>query len=166
MSQVTFLGNPVSISGKFLQVGESAPDFILTDKTLTDVSLSSFVGKRKILNIFPSIDTDVCATSVRHFNQRAAQLDNTVVLCISADLPFAQARFCGAEGLDNVITLSTMRNADFKFNYGVDISEGALKGLCARAVIILDEENKVVYTQLVAEIATEPDYEAAIKAAS
>lgn len=133
-------------------------------KDLADLNLVSFGQQRKILNIFPSIDTGVCATSVRRFNQLAAEATNAVVLCISADLPFAQARFCGAEGLNNVITLSTLRGGEFKQAYGVAIAEGPLAGLTARAVVILDGENRVIYSQLVAEIADEPDYEAALAA--
>src|SRR5699024_7901456 len=119
---------------------------------------------RKVLNIFPSIDTGVCAASVRKFNQLATEIDNTVVLCISADLPFAQSRFCGAEGLDNVITLSTLRHADFLEKYGVLIESGALKGLAARAVLVLNENNEVIFSQLVSEITNEPDYTAALQA--
>jgi thiol peroxidase len=132
-------------------------------KDLSDVALSQFAGKRKVLNIFPSIDTGVCAASVRKFNQLATEMDNTVVLCISADLPFAQSRFCGAEGLSNVITLSTLRNPDFLQNYGVGIAEGALKGLSARAVLVIDENDNVVFSELVNEITTEPDYTAALE---
>ncbi|EAZ9210289.1 thiol peroxidase, partial [Salmonella enterica] len=119
-------------------------------------------GKRKVLNIFPSIDTGVCAASVRKFNQLATEVENTVVLCVSADLPFAQSRFCGAEGLSNVITLSTLRNNEFLKNYGVEIVDGPLKGLAARAVIVLDENDNVIFSQLVDEITHEPDYDAAL----
>lgn len=161
---VHFQGNPVSVAGKLPQQGEQAKAFSLVAKDLSDVALSSFAGKRKVLNIFPSIDTGVCATSVRKFNQLASGLDNTVVLCISADLPFAQSRFCGAEGLSNVITLSTLRNADFLENYGVGIADGALKGLAARAVVVIDENDTVVFSELVNEITNEPDYEAALQA--
>jgi len=133
-------------------------------KDLSDVVLSQFAGKRKVLNIFPSIDTGVCAASVRKFNQLATEMDNTVVLCISADLPFAQSRFCGAEGLSNVITLSTLRNPEFLEQYGVGIAEGALKGLAARAVVVIDENDTVVFSHLVNEITTEPDYAAALEA--
>lgn len=164
MSEVTFLGNKVTVNGSLPKIGDTAPEFCLVDKELNDISLSSFSGKRKILNIFPSVDTDVCAASVRHFNQDANTLNNTVVLCISADLPFAQARFCGAEGLENVLTLSTMRGWEFKTDYGVDIASSGLKGLCARAVIVLDENNKVLFSQLVPEIATEPNYQQALEA--
>ncbi|WP_080208694.1 thiol peroxidase, partial [Salmonella enterica] len=126
------------------------------------VSLSQYAGKRKVLNIFPSIDTGVCAASVRKFNQLATEVENTVVLCVSADLPFAQSRFCGAEGLSNVITLSTLRNNEFLKNYGVEIVDGPLKGLAARAVIVLDENDNVIFSQLVDEITHEPDYDAAL----
>lgn len=159
---VTLAGNPITINGQFPQTGTAAPAFSLVDKGLADVSLASFAGKRKILNIFPSIDTPTCATSVRKFNAQANALPNTVVLCISADLPFAQARFCGAEGLDNVITLSTLRGADFLGNYGVAISSGPLAGLAARAVVVLDENDQVLHAELVPEIKNEPDYAAAL----
>lgn len=159
MTTVTFHGTPVRIDGHFPQKDEQAPGFSLVNKTLEDVSLSSLSGFRKILNIFPSIDTPTCATSVRKFNEKATSLKNTRVLCISADLPFAQARFCGAEGLDRVLTLSTMRDPDFFQAYGVDIAEGPLAGLGARAVIVLDENDNVLYSELVSEIADEPDYD-------
>ena len=133
-------------------------------KDLSDVALSQFAGSRKVLNIFPSIDTGVCAASVRKFNQLASELNNTVVLCISADLPFAQSRFCGAEGLNNVVTLSTLRGAQFLADYGVAISAGPLAGLAARAVVVIDENDQVVYSQLVNEITEEPDYDAALAA--
>lgn len=164
MSQVTLKGNPVQVDGQLPAVGNKAPAFSLVAKDLSDSALASFGGKRKVLNIFPSIDTPTCATSVRRFNEKASQLDNTVVLCISADLPFAQARFCGAEGLDNVVTLSTLRGHDFLKNYGVAIASGPLAGLAARAVVVLDEQDKVLHTELVGEIANEPNYDAALKA--
>ena len=154
MSQlVHFQGNPVAVAGSIPQAGSKAQAFTLVAKDLSDVTLAQFAGKRKVLNIFPSIDTGVCAASVRKFNQLATEMDNTVVLCISADLPFAQSRFCGAEGLSNVITLSTLRSADFLENYGVSI---------ARAVLVLDENDTVVFSELVNEITTEPDYTAAL----
>ena len=165
MSQlVHFQGNPVSVAGAIPQPASKAKPFTLVAKDLTDVSLAQFAGKRKVLNIFPSIDTGVCAASVRKFNQLATEMDNTVVLCVSADLPFAQSRFCGAEGLSNVITLSTLRSADFLENYGVGITGGALKGLAARAVVVIDEQDNVVFSQLVDEITQEPDYTAALEA--
>jgi len=162
MSQVTFQGNPIRVNGTIPAVGSSAPAFSLVGKDLHEVTLADFVGKRKVLNIFPSIDTGVCAASVRRFNELAAGLDNNVVLCISADLPFAQSRFCGAEGLDNVITLSTFRSTGFLHDYGVALAEGALSGLAARAVLVLDANNHVLHAERVAEIVNEPDYEAAI----
>ncbi|MGP3591799.1 thiol peroxidase [Vagococcus sp. WN89Y] len=165
MSQlVHFQGNPVAVAGTIAQVGSKAKPFTLVAKDLSDVTLAQFAGKRKVLNIFPSVDTGVCAASVRKFNQLATELNNTVVLCISADLPFAQSRFCGAEGLSNVITLSTLRNADFLENYGVAIADGALKGLAARAVVVIDENDNVVFGELVNEITNEPDYTAALDA--
>lgn len=165
MSQtVHFQGNPVSVDGQIPGPGQSAKPFTLVAKDLADVSLSQYAGKRKVLNIFPSIDTGVCAASVRKFNQLANDLDNTVVLCISADLPFAQSRFCGSDGLSNVVTLSTLRGGDFKKDYGVAISEGPLAGLTARAVVVLDEQDNVLYSELVNEITTEPNYDAALAA--
>src|SRR5690554_3536689 len=162
MTTVTFKGTPVRIDGHFPQQGEQAPSFSLVNKTLDEVTLSSLSGFRKVVNIFPSIDTPTCATSVRKFNEEAASLKNTRVLCISADLPFAHARFCGAEGLDRVLTLSTMRDPDFFQSYGVDIAEGPLAGLAARAVIVLDESDNVLYSELVPEIGDEPDYAKAL----
>lgn len=159
---VTLGGNAIEVAGNLPAKGEQAPAFTLVGKDLADVSLASLGAKRKVLNIFPSIDTPTCATSVRKFNQSASSLPNTVVLCISADLPFAQARFCGAEGLDNVITLSTMRGREFLDAYGVAFKSGPLVGVAARAVVVLDENNKVLHSQLVGEIADEPDYAAAL----
>ncbi|THU05463.1 thiol peroxidase [Lampropedia puyangensis] len=161
MAQVTLKGNPIEVEGTLPQAGQTAPAFSLVGKDLADVTLAQFAGKRKVLNIFPSVDTPTCATSVRTFNQQASALNNTVVLCISADLPFAQARFCGAEGLSNVVTLSTMRGAAFLKDYGVAIATGPLAGVAARAVVVLDEDNKVLHSELVSEIAQEPNYEAA-----
>lgn len=163
MAKVTFQGNPVNVRGELPAVGTKAPDFSLVDKDLADRSLADFAGKRKVLNIFPSVDTGVCAASVRRFNALAAGMDNTVVLCISADLPFAQARFCGAEGISNVTMLSLMRGRDFLEHYGVAIADSPLAGLAARAVVVLDTDNTVRHTQLVGEIGEEPDYDAAIK---
>ncbi|QKJ87247.1 Thiol peroxidase [Paramixta manurensis] len=163
MSQtVHFQGNAVSVDGQLPKAGEKAKPFTLVAKNLSDVSLSEYAGKRKVLNIFPSIDTGVCAASVRKFNQLAGEMDNAVVLCISADLPFAQSRFCGSDGLSNVVTLSTLRGSEFKQDYGVAISDGPLKGLTARAVVVIDENDNVLYSQLVSEITTEPDYDAAL----
>jgi thiol peroxidase len=166
MSHVTLRGKSVQVDGTFPVVGSPAPAFSLVGKDLADVTLANFAGKRKVLNIFPSVDTPTCATSVRHFNESAAKLDNTVVLCISADLPFAQARFCGAEGLENVVNLSTMRGHEFIKNYGVALAEGPMAGLTARAVVVLDANNTVLHTELVGEIADEPNYDAAIAALS
>ncbi|CAM3587886.1 lipid hydroperoxide peroxidase [Rouxiella silvae] len=163
MTQTVHLqGNPVSVAGQLPQKGDVAKPFTLVAKDLSDVALSSFAGKRKVLNIFPSVDTGVCAASVRKFNQVVGELDNTVVLCISGDLPFAQSRFCGAEGLANVVTLSTLRGEDFKSTYGVAITDGPLAGLTSRAVIVLDEQDNVLHSELVGEITDEPNYDAAI----
>lgn len=163
-STVTLGGNPFQVDGDFPQKGQTAAPFTLVGKDLADVTLAGFSGKRKVLNIFPSIDTPTCATSVRKFNQTANDLTNAVVLCISADLPFAQGRFCGAEGLANVVTLSTMRGSEFLRAYGVALANGPLAGVAARAVIVLDENNTVLHSELVAEIKHEPDYDAALKA--
>lgn len=162
MAQVTRRGNPVQINGELPVVGSAAPAFTLVGGDLADVTLADFAGKRKVLNIFPSVDTPTCATSVRKFNAQANGLTNTVVLCISADLPFAQARFCGAEGLDNVKNLSTLRGGEFMKNYGVEIAEGPMKGLTTRAVVVLDEHDNVLHSELVPEIGHEPDYDAAL----
>ena len=163
-STVTLAGNPLQVNGSFPQEGQTAKAFTLVGKDLADRALSSFSGQRKVLNIFPSIDTPTCATSVRKFNESASKLPNAVVLCISADLPFAQGRFCGAEGLSNVQTLSTMRGASFIRDYGVAISSGPLAGVTARAVVVLDANDKVLHSELVSEIKNEPNYEAALKA--
>ncbi|MBV8046064.1 MAG: thiol peroxidase [Paludibacterium sp.] len=164
MATVTLKGNPVDVAGALPAKGQAAPDFQLTAADLSDVSLATFAGKKKILNIFPSVDTPTCATSVRKFNQQASGRDDTVVLCISADLPFAQQRFCGAEGLANVKTLSTFRHPEFLQSYGVKLAQGPLAGLCARAVVVLDADNRVRHAELVSEIANEPDYAAALAA--
>ncbi|WP_148714824.1 thiol peroxidase [Chitinolyticbacter meiyuanensis] len=166
MSEVTLGGNAVTVNGQFPKAGDTGKPFALVGKDLADVTLASFAGKRKVLNIFPSIDTPTCATSVRRFNEAASQLSNTVVLCISADLPFAQNRFCGAEGLANVVTLSTMRGRQFLNDYGVDIASGPLTGVAARAVVVLDENDKVLHSELVAEIKNEPNYGTALAALS
>ena len=164
MSTVTLGGNPVEVAGHFPKLGETAPEFKLVATDLSDVALSSFAGKRKVLNIVPSLDTAVCATSTRKFNEKAAALDNTVVLVISADLPFAAKRFCELEGIKNAQALSTVRGREFLENYGVDIKTGPLAGLTARAVVVLDGSNKVLHAELVGEIKNEPDYGAAIAA--
>ncbi len=162
MAQVTLKGNPVQVEGELPQVGTLAPEFTLTAGDLSDATLATFAGKRKVLNIFPSVDTPTCATSVRKFNAQANDVANTVVLCISSDLPFAQARFCGSEGLENVKNLSDFRSAAFSQDYGVDIVDGPLRSLTARAVVVLDENDNVLYSELVSEIAEEPNYEAAL----
>ena len=159
---VTLAGNPIEVSGTFPKVGDTAPDFKLVNGDLSDVSLADFAGKKKLLNIVPSLDTGVCATSTKVFNDAA--LNGAVLMVISADLPFAQGRFCSAEGAKNVVTLSTMRGAEFKRNYGVDITSGPLAGATARAVVVLDENNKVLHAELVPEIKQEPNYEAALAA--
>ena len=164
MSQVTMMGNPIEVIGNFPKQGEQVNGLTFTNKDLSDVTLADFAGKRKVLNIFPSIDTGVCATSVRTFNQHAAALNNAVVLCISADLPFAQARFCGAEGIENVVNLSTFRHKEAHDALGVNITTGPIAGLTARAVIVLDENNHVLHSELVSEIKNEPNYDAALAA--
>ncbi|MCL1868729.1 MAG: thiol peroxidase [Paludibacter sp.] len=159
MTTVNFQGNAVAIVGALPKVGEQAPDFKLVTGELAEVSLKDFAGKRVVLNIFPSIDTGVCATSVRQFNKWASTQENTTVLCVSKDLPFAAGRFCGAEGLKDVITASDFRYNTFGKDYGVLMVEGALKGLLARSVVAIDEKGKVVYAELVPEITTEPNYD-------
>ncbi len=159
MAQTAFKGSPVQLAGDLPRVGEVAPSFTLVGKDLTDINLGDYAGKLVVLNIFPSIDTPVCAMSVRTFNQEIGKLDNVVVICASADLPFAHARFCGAEGLDHVTSASTFRNPEFGEAYGVRMADGPLAGLMARAVVVIDGRGQVAYTQLVKEIAEEPDYE-------
>lgn len=160
--QVTFKGQNVHIEGQFPALGQHAPKLTLTTADLQDIQLTEFSQKRKVITIFPSIDTGTCATSVRKFNQLASELHNTVVLCVSMDLPFAQSRFCGSDGLDNVITLSAFRHAEFLVDWGVVIADSPLKGLTARAIVVLDEEDKVLHAELVSEIANEPNYDAAL----
>lgn len=162
MTKITFKGNPVNTGGNLPDADSPAPDFSLVKTDLSELKLSDLKGKNVVLNIFPSLDTGVCAASVRKFNQEAGSLNNTTVLCISADLPFAAGRFCGAEGLENVVTLSTFRDSSFADKYGVLMTDGLLHGLLARAVVVVNPEGKIVYTELVPEIAQEPDYEAAI----
>jgi thiol peroxidase len=164
MASVTLGGNPISTSGDLPAVGSKAPDFTLTGGDLADVSLSKYAGKKVILNIFPSIDTPVCATSVRKFNEAAAGLGNTVVLAISRDLPFAHKRFCGAEGIENVVPLSAMKDDKFGKSYGVLVTSGPLTGLFARSVVVVDEKGNVKYKELVPEIKDEPKYDAALAA--
>jgi len=165
MTTVNLAGNPIHLAGSFPKVGAAAPAFSLVNTDLQDVTLKTYAGKKKVLNIVPSLDTPTCATSTRKFNEEAGRLPNTVVLVISADLPFASKRFCETEGLKNVVTLSTMRGRDFHKQYGVMISDYPLAGLTARAVIVLDEHDKVLHAELVPEIGREPDYDAALAAA-
>ncbi len=162
MSTVSLGGNPVEVAGSFPQVGATAADFSLVAADLSTATLATFAGQRKVLNIVPSLDTGTCATSTRKFNEKASSLANTVVLVISADLPFAAKRFCEVEGLANVKTLSTFRDSAFKQAYGVDIASGPLAGLTARAVVVLDADNKVLHAELVSEIKNEPNYDAAL----
>lgn len=157
-------GKEAHTAGKMVNIGKEAPDFKAVNGELTEVSLSDYRGKRVILNIFPSLDTPTCAVSVRQFNARATSLENTVVLCLSMDLPFAQSRFCSVEGLENVIPLSLFRSHGFFDKYGLQLVDGPLQGLAARAVIVVDEQGKVIHTQLVEDISHEPDYDAALKA--
>lgn len=164
MAKVTLQGNPFNTNGSLPAVGSAAPDFNLVTKDLADVSLASYAGKKKLISIVPSLDTGVCAASTKIFNERLKGRGDTVVLVASADLPFAQGRFCGAEGIDNVVTLSMMRSRNFAKDYGMLMVDGPLAGITGRAVVVLDANDKVVYTQLVPEITTEPDYDAAIKA--
>lgn len=161
--QVTFLGNPVTLVGEPPKVGEKAPKFGGVRGDLSVLHLPELLGKRVVLNIFPSLDTEVCAMSVRRFNKEASTLDNTVVLCVSKDLPFAQKRFCTTEGLNNVIPISVFRCGCFAEKYGLEIADGPLKGLEARAVIILNEEGTIVYEEVVDEISHEPNYEKALE---
>lgn len=159
MSITHFQGSPVPLHGSFVEVGQKAPDFLLTRSDLADMSLADFPEERLILNIFPSIDTPVCAASVRRFNELAAQAPGTRVLCISRDLPFAHSRFCAADGIENVVTLSELRNRDFGRAWGLEIAEGPLAGLLARAVVVLDRDRRVTYAELVEDIAREPAYD-------
>ena len=164
MATITLKGNPITTSGDLPAVGSKAPDFKLVTEDLQDISLAAFPGKKKILNIVPSLDTSVCATSARKFNERAKEIPNCAVLMVSADLPFASERFRSNEGLKDIITLSTMRSQEFARDYGVLVTSGPLAGLCARAVVVLDENDKVVHSQLVPEITREPDYEKVLAA--
>ncbi|MBC8882586.1 thiol peroxidase [Flavobacterium piscinae] len=162
MATITLGGNPIHTSGELPKVGSKAPDFQLVKTDLSVASLADFAGSRLVLNIFPSIDTGVCATSVRTFNQKASTLDNTKVLCISRDLPFAQKRFCGAEGIENVENLSDFKNGSFGENYGLTITDGPLAGLHSRVVIVVDENGVITHAEQVPEIAQEPNYEMAL----
>ena len=164
MASITLKGSPVETSGELPRVGSKAKDFILVKADLSETNLASYAGREVVLNIFPSIDTPVCALSVRRFNTEVSERENTVVLCISADLPFAHKRFCGAEGLENVTTLSTFRNQSFGKDYGVVMTTGPLKGLMSRAVVVIGTDGVVKYTEQVSEISQEPDYDAALAA--
>jgi thiol peroxidase len=162
MAKITLKDNPVNTIGNLPETGLMAPDFSAVKTDLTEISLSDYKGKKVVLNIFPSVGTSVCSASVRKFNEIAQNLVNTVVLCVSVDLPFAQSGFCGAEGLNNVIPLSVFRSPEFGKSYGVTILDGIFKGLMARSVVVIDEEGKVIYTELVPEISNEPDYNGAL----
>jgi len=164
MAQITLKGNPIQTSGNLPPVGAPAPDFRLTKSDLSDVSLADFGGKVKVLSINPSLDTAVCAASLRKFNERAGELGNAVVLNVSRDLPFAAKRFCETEGIDHAVAVSEFRNRDFGAAYGIDIVDGPLAGALARAIVVIDGDDKVVYTELVPEIAQEPNYDAALAA--
>ena len=164
MATVTLKGNPFEVAGTLPKTGDKAPSFSLTDRDLQQVGPSNFSGKKIVFNIFPSIDTPVCATSVKRFNEEASSMGNTVVLCISRDTPFALKRFCGAEELEHVIPLSVLRDTEFAERFGVKITTGPLEGFCARAIVVADENGKVLHSELVPEIGQEPNYEAAIKA--
>jgi len=164
MAQVSLKGNPVKTAGELPAIGAKAPAFSLAGKDLSEVTLADYAGKKVVLNIFPSIDTPVCAASVRRFNAEAGALGDTAVLCVSADLPFAHGRFCTVEGLDKVVPLSVFRSPAFGLDYGVTLTEGPLRGLLSRAIVLVDGAGSVVYTEHVAEITQEPDYEAALRA--
>lgn len=162
MATITLGGNPIKTSGELPKINSKASNFELVKNDLSTTTLSDFLGTRLLLNIFPSVDTGTCATSVRTFNEKVSGLVNTQVLCISRDLPFAQKRFCGAEGLENVINLSDFKDGNFGKNYGLEISEGIFSGLHSRVVIVIDENGNIIYTEQVAEIGNEPDYDAAL----
>ncbi|WP_340065803.1 thiol peroxidase [Ascidiimonas aurantiaca] len=164
MATITLKGNEIHTNGNLPAKGNKAPDFSMIKTDLSEMHLGELQGSKVVLNIFPSIDTPTCASSVREFNREAAELENTKVLCISRDLPFAQSRFCGAEGIENVINLSDFRTGDFGKSYGLEITDGPLKGLHSRAVVVLDTQGNVVYTEQVSEIADEPNYKAALEA--
>ncbi|MES9875009.1 MAG: thiol peroxidase [Candidatus Sedimenticola sp. 6PFRAG7] len=166
MAAITLKGNACNTSGDLPAVGSAAPEFTLVGGDLSDITLEKFAGKKKLLNIVPSLDTPVCATSTQKFNAAMAEKGDAVAIVVSADLPFAQGRFCGAEGIENVVTASMMRDRKFAKDYGILISDGPLAGLCGRAVVVVDENNNVTYTQLVPEIVEEPDYDAALAALS
>lgn len=166
MAKITLRGQPCNTIGELPAVGSTAPDFQLTKNDLSDVSLADFAGKKKLISIVPSLDTPVCANSTRTFNQHAEAHAESVILVVSADLPFAQGRFCSGENLDNVISLSLMRSRDFAKDYGMLIVDGPLAGVTGRAVVVLDENNQVIFSQLIPEIAQEPDYQSALAALS
>lgn len=163
MSEITLKGNKITTIGNLPKLGEKSPSFLLTKTDLSDITENDFSGKKIILNIFPSIDTAVCATSVRKFNEEASKFSNAVVLCVSTDMPFALGRFCSAEGLKDVVPVSDFRKREFGENFGVRISSGPLAGVFSRAIVILDEERRVIYTEQVSEIAQEPNYQEALK---
>ena len=162
METIYFKGTPCHTYGNIPAVGTQAPEFTLTSNSLEDIKLTDYKGKRVVLNVFPSLDTAVCAMSVRRFNQEAAKLDNTVVICVSMDLPFAQSRFCTAEGIHKLVVASAFRSKDFVKNYGLEMVDGPLAGLLARAVLVLDEKHEVIFSDLVEEITNEPDYKGAL----
>jgi thioredoxin-dependent peroxiredoxin len=164
MAQITFKGNPIHTAGEIPKVGDAAPDFRLTGSDLADISLADYSGKNLIISVFPSLDTPVCAASVRRFNVEAGRLKNTVVLCVSRDLPFAHKRFCVAEGLSNVVSASEYKNASFSDGYGLRIVDGPLAGLLSRAIIVIDATGKILYTEQVPEITQEPNYDRALAA--
>jgi thiol peroxidase len=164
MAKITLKGNPINTVGTLPEIGAQAPEFTLTGTDLSDVKLDNYKGKKVVLNIFPSLDTPTCAASVRRFNQEAANLANTDVICVSMDLPFAHNRFCVAEGIENVTSASEFRNRDFGDDYGVRIIDGPLAGLFSRSVVVIDENGKVIYTEQVPETGQEPDYESALAA--
>lgn len=164
MANITLKGGPVTTVGELPKVGSSAPDFTVTKSDLSDAKLSDYSGKRLILNIFPSVDTPTCAMSVKKFNEEASKAGNTAVLCVSADLPFAHKRFCGAEGIENVESASVFRSPTFGKDYGVEIADSVLKGLLSRAIVVIDGSGKVIHTEQVGEIADEPNYAAALSA--
>ena len=163
MATIKFQGKPIHTCGELPAIGSHAPDFRLVGEKLDEVTLDTYAGAKKLLNIVPSLDTPTCAASARKFNQKAASLENAVVLVVSADLPFAQARFCQIEGIKNIVPVSTFRS-DFALDYGIELTDSILAGLTARAIVVIDEQNRVVYTELVEELANEPDYESALAA--
>jgi len=164
MAQTKLGETVVNTIGNLPSVGSSAPDFILTGSDMKDILSKQFAGKNIVLNIFPSVDTNTCAASVRQFNKRAASLTNTIVVCVSKDLPFAMKRFCGAEGIDRVMLTSDFRNRGFSKNYGVELADGGFAGLLARAIVVIDKQGKVIHTELVPQIGEEPNYDAALAA--